>query len=123
MKNVIFSNWRDFIEVSEKDGKLFSNSIFSIYPSVNRMFVADDDMTITTHNSSESYNVKKGDVVFSFQIGRDYIVSVLNDDKIKQFILDRKEEEIKRREEQSKIQNSDNIGVASNDCCSDAAPF
>jgi hypothetical protein len=59
MKNVIFSNWRDFVEVSEKDGKLFSNSIFSIYPSVNRMFVADDDMTITTHDDDTVYNVKK----------------------------------------------------------------
>ena len=116
MKNVIFSNWRDFIEVSEKDGKLFSNSIFSIYPSVNRMFVADDDMTITTHNGSESYDVKKGDVVFSFQVETGYIVSVLNDDKIKQFILDRKEEYEKEVAEKKSLKSK--IGErCENDCC------
>lgn len=68
MKNVIFSNWRDFVEVSEKDGKLFSNSIFSIYPSVNRMFVADDDMTITTHDDDTVYNVKKAMLYFHSEL-------------------------------------------------------
>lgn len=123
MKNVIFSSWRDFIEVSEKDGKLFSKSIFSIYPSINKMFVADDDMTITTHNGSESYDVKKDDIVFSFQVGTGYIISVLNDDKIKQFILDRKEEERKRIEERIKNENNKCAEVTSSDCCCDSAPF
>lgn len=117
MKNVIFSSWRDFVEVSEKYGKLFSNSIFSIYPSINRMFVADDDMTITTHDDDTVYNVKKGDVVFSFQVGNKYIVSSLNDDKIKKFILDRKEEERKRIEERIKNENNKCAEVTSSDCC------
>lgn len=67
MKNVIFSSWRDFVEVSEKDGKLFSNSIFSIYPSINRMFVADDDITITTHDDDTVYSVKKAMLYFHFK--------------------------------------------------------
>lgn len=123
MKNVIFSSWRDFVKVSEKDGKLFSNSIFSIYPSINRMFVADDDMTITTHDDDTVYNVKKGDVVFSFQVGNKYIVSSFNDDKIKKFILDRKEEECKRIEERIKNENAKCAEAASSDCCCDSAIF
>lgn len=67
MKNVIYSSWRDFVEVSEKDGKFFSNSIFSIYPSINRMFVADDDMTITTHGDDTVYNVKRAMLYFHFK--------------------------------------------------------
>lgn len=117
MKNVIFSSWRDFIEISEKDDKVFSKSIFSIYPSINRMFVADDDMTITTHNNDVVYNIKKGDVVFSFQVGSKYIVSSLNDDKIKKFILYRKEEERKKIEEQIKKENNKCAEVTSSDCC------
>lgn len=123
MKNVIFSSWRDFVEVSEKDGKLFSNSIFSIYPSINRMFVADDDMTITTHDDDTVYSVKKDDVVFSFQVGNKYIVSSLNDDKIKKFILDRKEEERKRIEERIKNENNKCAEVTQSDCCCNSAPF
>lgn len=123
MKNVIYSSWRDFVEVSEKDGKFFSNSIFSIYPSINRMFVADDDMTITTHNNDAVYNIKKGDVVFSFQVGSKYIVSSLNDDKIKKFILYRKEEERKKIEEQIKNKNNKCAEVTSSDCCCNSAPF
>lgn len=123
MKNVIYSSWRDFVEVSEKDGKFFSNSIFSIYPSINRMFVADDDMTITTHDDDTVYSVKKGDVVFSFQVGNKYIVSSLNDDKIKKFILDRKEEERKRVEERIKNENNKCAEVTSSDCCCDLTPF
>lgn len=123
MKNVIYSSWRDFVEVSEKDGKLFSNSIYSIYPSINRMFVADDDMTITTHNDDAVYNIKKGDVVFSFQVGSKYIVSSLNDDKIKKFILYRKEEERKKIEEQIKNENNKCAEVTPSDCCCSSAPF
>lgn len=115
MKNVIFSNWRDFVEVSEKDGKLFSNSIFSIYPSINRMFVADDDITITTHDDDTVYNVKKGDVVFSFRIGEKTIISVSNDDIIRQYLLDRKEKH--EREIAEKEASNCNLSDCScNDC-------
>lgn len=91
MKNVIYTSWRDFVEVSEKDGKFFTNNMFSIYPNTNRMFVADDDMIITTHDDNDIYNIKKGDIVISFQVGRKYIISTINDDALKQFILDEKE--------------------------------
>lgn len=115
MKNVIFSSIGDIVEVYEKDGKLFSKPIFSIYPSINNIFVADDDMTITCHNSDDVYNVKKGDVVFSFRIGEKTIISVSNDDVIRQYLLDRKEKH--EREIAEKEASNCNLSDCScNDC-------
>lgn len=112
MKNVIYSGWRDFIEVSEKDGKFFTNNMFSIYPSTNRMFVADDDMIITTHDDNDVYNIKKGDIVISFQVGRKFIISTINDDALKQFILDEKEKREKMlANEKANSDITESIGI------------
>lgn len=116
MKNVIFLSRGDIVEVSEKDGKLFSKPIFSIYPSINNMFVADDDMTITCHNSDDVYNVKKGDVVFSFRIRGKVIMSVSNDDAIRQYLLDKKEKY--EREIAEKKNNESKICDSCDTCCS-----
>lgn len=115
MKNVVYSSWRDFMELSEVEGKVFAKSMFSIYPSINNMFVADDDMTITSYNGDDVYNVKKGDVVFSFRIGEKTIISVSNDDTIRQYLLDRKEKH--EREIAEKENSNCNLSDCScNDC-------
>lgn len=112
MKNVIYSSWRDFVEVSEKDGKFFTNNMFSIYPNANRMFVADDDMIITTHDDNDIYNIKKGDIVISFQVGRKFIISTINDDALKQFILDEKEKREKMlADEKANSDITESIGI------------
>lgn len=86
--------------------------MFSIYPSTKRMFVADDDMIITTHDDNDIYNIKKGDIVISFQVGRKFIISTINDDALKQFILDEKEKRQKMlADEKANSDITESIGI------------
>ena len=103
MKNIIYTNSREFFEVYEKDDKIFTKSIFSIYPYADKMFVADEDMTITVSNNDTTYHVKKGDVVLSLGMNGKKFISVLHDEFIKQLILDEQKETQRRIAEKSKI--------------------
>lgn len=106
-----------FYFVKNNEDNLSVNKIESVWLGLRSAFVADDDMIVAASDSDESYEVKKGDVVFILYIhGKRTVVSVKSEE-LENFIKDN----LKEREQAKKKSCSDNACDCSCDSISKLA--
>lgn len=114
--NKIIALGDTFYKVKNNEDNLSVNKIESVWLGLRSAFIADDDMIVAASDSDESYEVKKGDVVFILYIrGKRTVVSVKSEE-LGNFI----EDNLKEREEAKKKSCSDNACDCSCDSISKA---